>query len=199
MHHNFILTNLAHLSHLSYPGIFLAILASGHVVPIPEGVTILLLGYLAGIGKGSIVGFAIVSILATTFFDLALYSLTLGGARVAATLSKKVEGKMTEKYIDASEPKIFGLVFASHFVPGWRLLNPVVAAVIRIPWHKFLLYSVISCAVYAPLYLLVGYVFHARILTLVTAILSLGRLSVFSIVAILAIAALAYFSFEKKK
>ena len=176
-----------YLSHLSYIKIFLAIILSGHPIPVPESVTLMVLGYLLAFGKGSVVGFVLTGISAVLFFDMMLYVLSLEGSRLAASLSKRVKAEHLERYSNASNTKLFSLILVSHFIPGLRFANPILAGVTKVPWQKFLLACIISAMVYAPFYILVGYVFHAKILALVGGFESLRRLVVPLLVILFAV------------
>ena len=67
---------IGYLKNLSYPELFLAIIASGHLIPIPEQVTLIILGYLSGVGRHPFLGLIIVSVLAVMFFDLVIYFIS---------------------------------------------------------------------------------------------------------------------------
>jgi len=154
---------LLKLSHLSYPEMFLAILASGHPLPLPEGVVFFALGVLAHRGVHPIFAVYLVCALACFVYDILLYSLIYFGTAVAASLSKHVDSKgWLNKYVDVSEKQMFFLTFVSHFVPGWRMANPVIAAGLKVKPQRFALYSILPALVYPATYLLAGY-FVARI------------------------------------
>jgi membrane protein DedA with SNARE-associated domain len=165
-----------YLSTISYAKAFLVIIASGHVIPIPESVTLILLGYVAAqstLNLGAIMG---VSVLATIVIDLFVYIICLGGSELATYFSKKIKTELLNRYTNAEEKHLFGLIFASHFVPGWRFANPVIAGVTQMPWKKFTLYSAISSLIYGPLYIFIGFYFHDKVLYLVGTIESLHKL-----------------------
>lgn len=168
--------HLDYLTHLSYWQIFLVILASGHVVPLPEAVLLILLGYLSALGKAKLLAVIAVAIFTVIFMDLIIYSLSLGGSELAMKFSRSAGKMLKGRYERAEEKHLFMLVFFSHFIPGWRLANPIIAGVTQMPWRKFTLYTFISALVYGPLYVLIGYTFHTRITELVTAIESVHHL-----------------------
>lgn len=177
--------HLETLAHLSYGGIFLSILASGHVIPVPESVTLMLLGYLVFFGKLNLWKVFLVGIASTMAFDLVLYAISLGGSELAVKLTKRIKVSLIQRYQNAEERHLFGLVFASHFVPGWRFANPIIAGITQMPWKKFTLYSFISAAVYAPFFVAIGYIASARIARVILAIESARHL--FLIILIIAL------------
>ncbi len=181
-HFHSIAAVLAYIGSLSYGGIFLLIIASGHLIPVPESVTLILLGYLSALGERSIWGVAAVAILATLAIDVVVYGICLGGSELAMHLTKRVRGSLLERYKGAEERHLFGLVFASHFVPGWRFANPVIAGMTQMPWKKFGLYSIIASCVYAPIYVFTGFFFHSRVLSIVAAIQSVQHIVLYVLV-----------------
>src|SRR6266704_250271 len=98
---------ISYLSNLSYPSIFLAIISSGHIIPIPESVTLLLLGYIAGIGKANILGLIITAFLATIAVDLIMYVISLGGSNLAKKIEKRINIDWIEQYRTVEEKRLF--------------------------------------------------------------------------------------------
>ncbi len=162
MHHFVSLTRtFEHLSQLSYPGIFLLILSSGHPLPVPEGVIFIGLGILAAHG-GKLLSYMLVASLAMVFYDMVLYTLAFGGSTLVAKFYKKIKTVWIDHYKDATDGKIFFLVFVSHFVPVWRMVNPVIAGGMKLPWKKFLIYTLISACIYPTFYILVGFLIFLK-------------------------------------
>jgi membrane protein DedA with SNARE-associated domain len=193
IHFHSILTYIEHFTNLSYKGIFLAILASGHVIPVPELVMLILLGYLSALGKLSLWKIFGVAIVTTIVVDLVTYAICLGGSELVTRFSKKLNTGLTERYLNAEEKHLFGLVFASHFIPGWRFANPIIAGVTQMPWKKFTLYTVISSIIYAPLFVAIGFFFHTKIVPLLAAIESIRHILVWILVAVVvAVLAIIY-------
>lgn len=176
MHGFHFATEIHRLAHLSYGGMFLFLLASGHIVPIPESVTLILLGYVASLGTVHILGVLLVGIFTAFFLDMCIYFLSLGGSELLVRYSKKIKHSLIDRYHNAEERHLFFLVLASHFVPGWRLANPIIAGITQMPWRKFALYTLISSFIYAPIFVLSGYYFSAHLAPVITAIESVRHL-----------------------
>lgn len=162
MHHytRLIAEAFAHLSHLTYPEIILAILASGHPLPVPEGVIFFALGILARHGIHMLAGVIAVAALSCFIYDMALYSLAYAGSKLVDALSKRAMS-WHHWYTGKRDHEVFFLTFVSHFVPGWRMANPVIAAGLGVPPKRFLLYTLVPALVYPAIYVLAGY-FLAR-------------------------------------
>jgi membrane protein DedA with SNARE-associated domain len=166
---------------------FLAIVASGHVVPLPELLTLILLGYVAAIGNVHMIGLMVVAVFAILVVDMVIYLISLSGSKLAIRLEKSVKIDWIERYRTAEERKLFLLVFVSHFVPGWRMANPIIAGVTNMPWRKFTLYTFISAVVYAPLAILAGFFYHKDILPLIATVASVQQILFFILIISLVI------------
>jgi membrane protein DedA with SNARE-associated domain len=145
------------LSHLTYPEIFVTILASGHPLPVPEAIIFLGLGVIASGSAGHLLGFLLTGFAAIVTYDLVLYSFGYLGVRAATSVSKSAKSAWKERYSGASDAHIVMLIILSHFIPGWRMANPVIAAGLKIPFRKFLLGTVISALLYPAVYILMGF------------------------------------------
>ena len=190
---------IGYLKNLSYPQLYLIVIASGHLIPIPEPVTLIILGYLAGVGRHNIFGLIAVSALAVMTFDLVIYFIGKSGSRLARYLETKIKTHILEKYKDASNFDLAILFIISHFVPGWRIANPVIAGVTDISFKKFFLLTFVSAIVYTPAYLLIGYFFRSKILLLINVFQSAQKMTVPIVLLIMLLLFLVYLSFEKKK
>lgn len=187
------------MKNLSYPELYLIIISSGHFIPIPEPVTLIILGYLAGVGRSSFFGLFIVGVLAVMTFDLIVYFIGLGGSRLAMYLESKVKSHILERYRDASDFDL-GLLFTiSHFVPGWRMANPIIAGITDIKFKKFFILTLISSVLYTPVYLLVGYFFRSKVLLLVGILQRAHQMTVPIILLLMILAVIVYVSLEKTK
>jgi membrane protein DedA with SNARE-associated domain len=190
---------ISYFSDLSYIEIFAALIASGHLIPIPESVTLIFLGYLLAIGKGSVIGYLLVSIFSVAFFDIVLYMLSFEGSKLAEALSKKVKIHLFDRYKNISDHKLFGLIILSHFVPGWRFANPIIAGIGNIPWKKFIPATVLSAVIYAPVYMGIGYVFHDRIFPILRGLRWLRHLAVPTGIALVVAIILVYIALQRRK
>ena len=190
---------IGYLKNLSYPGLFFVIIASGHIIPIPEPATLIILGYLSGLGRHNIFGLIAVSMLAIMFFDFVLYFLSLEGSRLAEYLTKKVKIHILDKYTNASDGDLLSLMVVSHFVPGWRMANPIIAGITDIPFKKFALFTFISALIYAPVYIGIGYFFRSRILHIVHIFESFSQIALPIVLILSVIVLYIYLTLVKNK
>ncbi len=192
-----LLQHISYLEHLSYWGIFLAVMAAGHIVPVPESITLVLIGYVSVYTKLHL-GLVIFSaFLGTIGIDILMYSISISGSKFALSLAKKVDERLLNRYLAAEEKHLFALVLGSHFIPGWRFANPIILGITKMPWKKFLGYSIVASIIHTPIYILLGFYLHTEIIPVVTTIESGGKLAFF-LFAGLFLAYAAYFILNKK-
>jgi Uncharacterized membrane-associated protein len=189
---------ISYLQHLSYFGIFLVVMAAGHVLPIPESVTLILIGYISvyrNVHLGLILFFAF---LGTMGIDIFMYSISRKGSAFATRIARKIDQKHFDKYLNAQEKHLFWLVFFSHFIPGWRFANPVILGITRMPWKKFLTYSIIASCVHVPFYIFLGFYFHQDVMPLIETVQTSGKI-LLSIVLFIVLIGVGHVVLEKRK
>jgi len=190
---------IGYLKNLSYSEIYLIIISSGHFIPIPEPVTLIILGYLSGVGRYNIFGIFVVGVLAVMTFDLIVYLIGRSGSKLANYFTKKVRTHILDKYTNASDFDLLILFIISHFVPGGRIVNPIVAGITDIKFKKFFFLTLISAFLYTPVYILVGYFFRSKVLLLAKVFGAAHHMMVPIILIIIILFIIVYVSLEKYK
>ena len=192
------LQHISYLENLSYLGIFFVVMAAGHVIPIPESVTLILIGYVSvyrNVHLGLVLLFAF---LGTIGIDVFMYTISRKGSAFATRLARKIDQKHFDKYVNAQEKHLFWLVFFSHFIPGWRFANPVILGITKMPWKKFLSYSVIASCIHTPFYIFLGFFLHKDVVPVIKTVESGGKMLFYAILIII-FAGLVHVVLEKRK
>lgn len=179
---------ISYFENISYIGIFIAVAFSGHIVPVPEDVIFLLVGYIAAIRVVHLSYAIAVSIVAIVLADFLLYYLSYTGKKFAVSIEKRIKVNIFNKYVDLMNRRTFAVMFVSRFVPGLRVINPLVAGFVKINKTRFIVYSFISASLYVPLMILVGFFLHSKIITLITAVESTRRFLFIGIVVAIGVA-----------
>src|SRR3989344_5837114 len=151
------------LGTLSYLGIFGISLLANMVIPVPEEVIILALGYLAGIGKLHGLILIPIIILGLLISDIVIYVLAKKGNRFITLIYRKFFAKRLEKRQQWIETHIGKVIFFSRFLVQLRFIGPFLAGQKRVPWRKFLVYNTTALVIYVPLYIFLGWYFQSRI------------------------------------
>lgn len=154
---------LEQLGALSYIGIFGVSMLANVVIPVPEEIVLLALGYLAG--TGSVNGFIILPIIMAGLLisDVVMYTLSKRGNRLIAFFYKKFFAKKVTRKQHWMKIHIEKVIFFSRFLVQLRFIGPFMAGQYRVPLKKFVKYDLAAIAIYVPLFLFLGWYFHNRV------------------------------------
>ncbi len=156
------------LGALSYGGIWFVSFLSNVVIPIPEELVLLALGYLSG--TGVINGFIVIPITISALLvnDIILYSLVKKGSKITTYIYNRFFAKRLEKRGDAwLNMNIGSIIFFSRFLVQLRFIGPFIAGTRHLPLKKFVIYDLLALVVYVPLFTGLGWYFHSRIILII--------------------------------
>src|SRR3989344_3918397 len=129
---------LAALEQLSYGGIFLITFFSGYLLPVPEEIVLLSIGYLSSVGSIYLGRAALVSLLAIFASDCALFYLARHHNRYTERLKARLERSRLAKSWLVSREHISRTIFLLRFALGLRFVGPVLAGSLNTRWLVFL-------------------------------------------------------------
>lgn len=154
---------LAHLGSLTYLQIYGISTIANVVIPFPEEIVLLALGYGARAGHGT-VGVLIPIVMAGLITsDIAMFVLSHKKNRFVTYFYQKFFADRLEDKHAWIEEHIGGIIFFSRFLIQLRFLGPFLAGQHGVSWKKFLLFELAALLIYVPLVLGAGWYFHARI------------------------------------
>ncbi len=148
---------------LSYFGVFGVSIIANVVVPFPEEIVLLGLGYLAGTGRANIFILIPIVIFGLLLSDIVMFTLSKRGNRLVKKFYQKLFSKSLEPRREWLETHISKVVFFSRFLVQLRFLGPFLAGQTRTPFKRFLKFELFALVIYVPLYLWVGFYFRNRI------------------------------------
>lgn len=151
------------LGGLSYGGVFILAILSNIVIPVPEEIILLVMGYLTGIGAFQYPLVLALFIMGMLLSDYVLYSLAKRGSRITNRLQARIEKKGYLKNKDYLQKHINKIIFFSRFLVYLRFIGPVVSGTLQIPRKKFLTYDFLALVLYVNLFLGLGNYFHAQL------------------------------------
>lgn len=187
-------SQIAFLEHLSYAGIFIGVMLAGHVMPIPEDVFLLIAGYITAQGYAQLAIMIPIGILASFCVDTLFYTLSRKGSAIAEKLEKKIKVSLFEKYKKLMVERPFQVMFVSRFLSGFRFASPLVAGYVCVPWRKYLLYNAISSICYAPFFILLGYIFSAKIAPLISSLQTFRHIVFVTVLVVLTVGTFLFLS-----
>ena len=168
----FIIESISLLGQLSYWGIFGLSLLANLVIPVPEEIFLLGLGYLSG-GESPVLNpyiTALIVIPGLLLSDIFLYTLARKGNKYVAILERRLRNFKFTRDREFVERHILKIIFISRFVIQFRFVGPVLAGTTNISWKKFIAWDAFALAVYVPLVIATGNFFHARIAQVINGI-----------------------------
>ncbi len=148
---------------LSYIGVFGISALANVVIPVPEEIVLLALGYVSRAGELS--GFVLVPIVMAGLLasDIIMYLLSKKGNRFVTMFYEKFFAPRLESkrgWLEANPEKV---IFFSRFLVQLRFLGPFLAGQMQVPWRTFLTYELAALVIYVPTFIAAGYYFQDRI------------------------------------
>lgn len=156
------------LGALSYGGIWLVSFLSNVVIPIPEEIVLLALGYLSG--TGAINGFVVIPLVISALLinDIVIYKLSRRGSKITSYLYTRFFEKRVKKKGELwLNMNIKRIIFFSRFLMQLRFIGPFLAGSKKMPQKEFIIADFLALAVYVPLYVGLGWYFHSRVLLII--------------------------------
>jgi membrane protein DedA with SNARE-associated domain/rhodanese-related sulfurtransferase len=151
-----------YLVHITYPILFVAVLARQLCLPVPAILFLLSAGALAGSGKLSISGILIAAVAGCVLADYVWFQAgRIGGKRVLrllCTLTADPSYCIRRGQTNFQKRGVRLLVVAK-FVPGLDGITPPLAGMFGTPTTTFLLYDAIGASLWAGAYIGCGFLF----------------------------------------
>ncbi len=167
------------IEQFSYIGIFFVALFAGYLIPIPEEVVLLIVGYMASEGIIHLTPVIFVVIIAFIIGDNILYRLTLKNSKkVGKFIHEVLALKIISRNKTSLEKHINLTILITRFVPFLRFVGPVFAGYVKAKEKTFMLFNTLAIVIYAPFIIWVGYFFHDHFLQIVNQIVRIRHVSV---------------------
>jgi membrane protein DedA with SNARE-associated domain/rhodanese-related sulfurtransferase len=154
------------LVHITYPILFIAVLARQLCLPIPAMLFLLSSGALAGSGKLSYTGVLLAAVLGCVLADLVWFEAgRLRGKRVLrllCALAPDPSRCIRNSKVTFAKKGVRALVIAK-FIPGLDGICPPLAGMTGASHVDFILYDAIGSALWAGAYITCGFLFAAEL------------------------------------
>lgn len=188
-------TNFVH--RLGYIGILIWFISFDQLTPIPEEVSLLIVGYLSAHGIFNPVLAGLVSLAGFLIVDTIYFFLSKKGS---SFVKKKIKGlaSFMDSYKEALKTHHFKAILMLCFIPRMRMFAPILAGSMKLSFRRFLLFDAISLTAFTTIYLLLGIIFHKSLAALIAKTKGLQNIVFFAAVFIIA-AVIIYFVAKKKE
>ncbi len=180
---------ISYLSSVSYLAIFFIFIATGVGLPIPEELSLLVLGYLARIEVFKLAPIMLVSFLAIFASDNLGFYIGKNNKKWFHRLVSKEKLEMAKHHLKLHGGKT---IFFSRFVCVLRVLFPIVAGSVGMQWKKFVLIDTSAIIIMVPVFTLLGYYFGPYIESIAKFIIGFDRALLIAFAVLLVVLFLCY-------
>lgn len=154
---------IQHIAALSYAGIFGISFLANVVVPVPEEVVILAIGYVAGTGKINFWITLPVVFLGTLLSDFIMFELSRRGNKLVKGVYNKFFALVIPLKKEFVHEHIDKVIFIARFLVNLRFLGPFLAGQERVSRTRFLLIDGAALLIYTSVLMWAGNYFANRI------------------------------------
>jgi len=160
-----------YIGQFSYLGILVIGALVGYLIPLPEEIFLLVVGYIAGTGAYNVYAATIFAILGVLAGDNILFFLSkYNASKIVGKLIKRLNKHEIMKYKHLMKKHIGKTIFTLKFIVGLRIFSPFLAGSMRVKWRIFQFYNFLAVAVYIPILVFLGYHFHNKIAIVITSV-----------------------------
>ncbi len=148
---------------LSYFGVFVLAILSNIVIPVPEELILVAMGYLSGNGLFIYPIVMTLFILGLMLSDYVLYSLAFRGSKLVKGFIKRLQKRGLLKNESYARRHIQKIIFFSRFLVYLRFIGPIMSGYLRIERKTFLMFNFLALVVYVNVFLGLGHHFHKQL------------------------------------
>ena len=151
-----------------YLGTFLLSIFISYIIPLPEAIFLIFIGYSANV-MGFDVGYVtMVSFAGAIIGDNALYRLSYFGNKYVQHFNQKMRANKLIKYENLVVDNIGKSIYFLRLITGLRFLGPVVSGTLGVRWRKFFPVNFGATLMHTAFFIMLGYVYHRRIFLMMT-------------------------------
>lgn len=171
----------------SYIGILLLSMFVSYIIPIPEAVLLILIGFLAKKAGFDLELAVVVSIVGAIIGDNILYRLSFFGNKYVERFNRKLRENKLIQYENLVLGNIGKTIFFLRFITGVRFFGPVISGTLGAKWKNFFFYNGIATALHCAFFILLGFYSHRRIVLLIAEVEIVRNILLFSSVLIVGV------------
>lgn len=182
-----------------YIGIFIWFITFDQLTPLPEEISLLLLGYL---GAHHVLNPFIAAVVAFAGF-LSVDTLYFQLVRTGSRLVKKKAGKTGSTFLAAYRGKLKEnmpkTLLVLCFIPRMRMWGPILSGSMKLPFKKFMLFDSLGIGLFTVLYISLGFFFYRGLAALVKKMELFQHAIFLSFIFVMAVVVIVLVSRRKKK
>lgn len=148
---------------LSYFGVLILAIMSNVVIPVPEELILIAMGYLSGNGLFMYPLVMAIFIIGLMISDYVLYSLAFRGSKLVKGFIKRLQKRGLLKNEAYTRKHIKKIIFFSRFLVYLRFIGPIMSGYLRVNRKTFLSNNFLALVVYVNIFLGLGHHFHKQL------------------------------------
>lgn len=180
----------------SYFGIFLFSVIVSYVLPVPEAIFLILVGFVAKNTGMDILAVVSLSTLGIIVGDNILYQLSFFGNKYVEKFNRKMRKHKLIRYEHLVVDNVAFSVYFLKFIAGVRFFGPVILGSLRASYKKFVIHNAIASVLHTTLMILLGYWLYKKIIPTLAIVEIIKNALLFSSVVIISFLIAV---FEKKR
>lgn len=145
------------LGAFSYLGVFVIGLLANMIIPVPEEITLVTLGYLSATGVFHVVLIIPLLVAGLLLSDLLIYTLSKKGSNITKKFYYKFFESQFSFLQDLDTKQLERIIIFSRFFAFFRFLAPFLGGMYRVPLRRFLHLEIMSITLYTTVYVGLGY------------------------------------------
>lgn len=181
------------LGALSYIGVFIIALLANMVIPVPEEITLLTLGYLSATGAFHVVLIIPIIMLGLFLSDCVIYFFSYRGSKFIKKFYDKIFHDTD--ILDMSGKSLERTILFSRFLAYLRFLAPFLSGYHKFSLKRFFKLEMISLVLYVTIYIMLGYFLRNQIERMFTGINKIEH--VLAVIGILLLIGVIFFLLKK--
>ena len=182
----------AYFGQYGYLGIYLWFITVDQIAPIPEEITLIIIGYWASTGLMSPFLAGAFAIAAFVTVDTAYFLLTKSGSKFVLRIANPGRNATIAAYQEKLRAHTFKTLLILCFIPRMRLFAPVFVALLKLPLRRFLTLDAISLAIFTSVYIGLGMFFHRSLGAVIARSQTVGYV-VFALAVLMTVGLSVYF------
>ena len=171
----------------SYFGIFLFSLLAGYLIPLPEVVVLMIIGFVAKTTGIDPLLVSFLSISGAILGDNVVYWLSFSGHKSVDRFLHKMRKHKLIQYEHLVADNAGKTIFFLRLITGVRFLGPVVCGSVGIKWKEFFTFNLAATFIHSAIFLAFGWFFYKRIFLTIAEVEIVKNIVLFSSTIILGI------------
>lgn len=158
------------LGALPYGGIFILFLLANIVIPFPEEVFIIAIGYIGSMGLINVYIAGALAICGLLTSDIIIFSLIRQGNKFLIRIGKFLLGKSFTEDTAFFRNHVKKIIFFTRFIVSVRFLGLFIAGTLKVKRKIFIFYDGLAILIFVPILIFIGDYFHKQFSAIVSGV-----------------------------